>query len=84
MRRVPARTDRADTRAAQNSRAFIHNIFWIPSILAALILIFLPYANKIGHICAIYVLSASPPALAFSRADVARRGPQALAARPAS
>ncbi|EIN08414.1 MFS general substrate transporter [Punctularia strigosozonata HHB-11173 SS5] len=40
-----------------NSRAFIHNIFWIPSILSAFLLIFLPYSNKIGHICAIYLLS---------------------------
>ncbi|KAJ7872158.1 MFS general substrate transporter [Mycena olivaceomarginata] len=40
-----------------NGRAWIHNIFFIPNILAALIQIFLPYSNKIGHLTAIYILS---------------------------
>ncbi|KAJ7848284.1 MFS general substrate transporter [Mycena olivaceomarginata] len=37
--------------------AWIHNIFFIPNILAALIQIFLPYSNKIGHLTAIYILN---------------------------
>ncbi|KAJ7858366.1 MFS general substrate transporter [Mycena olivaceomarginata] len=40
-----------------NGRAWIHNIFFIPNILAALIQIFLPYSNKIGHLTAIYILN---------------------------
>ncbi|KAJ7885227.1 MFS general substrate transporter [Mycena leptocephala] len=44
-------------RRFPNGRAWIHNIFFIPNILAALIQIFLPYSNKIGHLTAIYVLN---------------------------
>ncbi|KAK6988613.1 MFS general substrate transporter [Favolaschia claudopus] len=44
-------------RKFPNGRAWIHNLFWIPSIISAFILIFLPYSNKIGHLCAIYVLN---------------------------
>ncbi|KAJ7850421.1 MFS general substrate transporter [Mycena olivaceomarginata] len=40
-----------------NGRAWIHNIFFLPNILAALIQIFLPYSNKIGHLTAIYILN---------------------------
>lgn len=44
-------------RRFPNGRAWIHNIFFIPNILAALIQIFLPYSNKIGHLTAIYILN---------------------------
>ncbi|KAF7337396.1 MFS general substrate transporter [Mycena sanguinolenta] len=42
-------------RRFPNGRAWIHNIFFIPSILAAFIQVFLPYSNKIGHLTAIYI-----------------------------
>ncbi|KAJ7210501.1 MFS general substrate transporter [Mycena pura] len=44
-------------RKFPNGRAWIHNIFWIPSFISAFLLIFLPYSNKVGHLSAIYILS---------------------------
>ncbi|KAJ7270534.1 MFS general substrate transporter [Mycena rebaudengoi] len=40
-----------------NGRAWIHNIFFMPNILAAFVQIFLPYSNKIGHLTAIYIFN---------------------------
>ncbi|KAF7346942.1 MFS general substrate transporter [Mycena venus] len=44
-------------RKFPNGRAWIHNIFWLPSIISAFILILLPYSNRVGHLCAIYTLN---------------------------
>ncbi|KAJ6491177.1 MFS general substrate transporter [Mycena sanguinolenta] len=46
-------------RKFPNGRAWIHNLFFVPNILAALIQIFLPYSNKIGHLSAIYILTTA-------------------------
>ncbi|KDQ58426.1 hypothetical protein JAAARDRAFT_176361 [Jaapia argillacea MUCL 33604] len=44
-------------RLFPNSRIYIGVAFWIPSIIAAFIQLFLPFSNKVGHLVSIYVLN---------------------------
>ncbi|TDL22854.1 MFS general substrate transporter [Rickenella mellea] len=38
-----------------NSRSWLNILFWIPGIVAAIVQIWLPFHNKVGHLIAIYV-----------------------------
>lgn len=60
-------------RRMPNSRAYLAILFFLPSVMSAILLMTLPFSNRTGLLSAFYVMSAfgfSRPCFAFPRRTI--------------